>query len=160
LQPDVTLAQARAEFDVIAARLAAQYPEVNQGSGVRIVSWRESVGRNIRPALLMLMGAVGFVLLIACANVASLLLARTATREKELAIRAALGAGRGRLLRQLLCESLPLAALASVAGWWLAHWGLKMILALLPEDLLPAEANVGLDARVLLFALGLTLLTT
>lgn len=160
LRPGVTLEQARAEFNVIAARLAAQYPEANQGAGVRIVPWSESVGQNIRPALLMLMGAVGFVLLIACANVASLLLARTATREKELAIRSALGAGRGRLIRQLLLESLPLAALASVAGWWLAHWGLKLILALLPEDLLPAEASVRLDARVLLFALGLTLLTT
>jgi putative ABC transport system permease protein len=160
LKPGVTLEQARAEFNVIAARLAAQYPEANQGSGVRIVSWSESVGRNIRPALLMLMGAVGFVLLIACANVASLLLARTATREKELAIRAALGAGRGRLMRQLLLESLPLAALASLAGWLLANWGLKLILALLPDDLLPAEASVRLDARVLLFALGLTLLTT
>ncbi len=160
LQPGVTLQQARAEFDGIAARLAAQYPETNQGSGVRIVPWSESVGQNIRPALLMLMGAVGFVLLIACANVASLLLARTATRKKELAIRAALGAGRARLMRQLLLESLPLAAFAGLAGWTLASWGLKLILALLPEDLLPAEANVQLDARVLWFALGLTLLTT
>ena len=160
LKPGVTLEQARTEFNVIAARLAAQYPGTNQDSGVRIVSWRESVGQNIRPALHVLMGAVGFVLLIACANVASLLLARTATRKKELAIRAALGAGRGRLLRQLLLESLPLAALASVAGWWLADWGLKLILALLPEDLLPAEASVRLDAHVMWFALGLTLLTT
>src|SRR5204863_4996430 len=116
----------------IAARLAAQYPETNQGSGVRIVTWSESFGRKIRPSLLLLMGAVGFVLLIACANVASLLLARMATREKELAIRAALGAGRWRLMRQLLLESLVLAALASLAGWLLANWGLKLILALLP----------------------------
>jgi putative ABC transport system permease protein len=160
LKPGVTLEQARAEFNVIAARLAAQYPQANQGRGVRIVPWSESVGRNIRPTLLVLMGAVGFVLLIACANVASLLLARTATREKELAIRAALGAGRGRLMRQLLLESLPLAALASLVGWLLANWGLKLILTWLPNDLLPAEASVRLDARVLLFALGLTLVTT
>src|SRR5262245_14727197 len=160
LKHGVTLEQARAEFNVIAARLAARYPEANQGRGVRIVPWSESVGRNIRPTLLVLMGAVGFVLLIACANVASLLLARTATREKELAIRAALGAGRGRLMRQLLLESLPLAALASLVGWLLANWGLKLILAWLPNDLLPAEASVRLDARVLLFALGLTLVTT
>ncbi len=160
LQPGVTLEQSRAEFDVIAARLAAQYPETNQGSGVRIVPWSESVGQNIRPALLMLMGTVGFVLLIVCANVAGLLLARTATRKKELAIRAALGAGRGRLMRQLLLESLPLAALAGLAGWTLASCGLKLILAWLPEDLVPVEANVQLDARVLWFALGLTLLTT
>jgi putative ABC transport system permease protein len=160
LKPGVTLEQARAEFNVIAARLAAQYPETNQGSGVRIISWSESFGRKIRPTLLLFMGAVGFVLLIACANVASLLLARTATREKELAIRAALGAGRWRLMRQLLLESLPLAALASLAGWLLANWGLNLILALLPDDLLPAETNVRLDARVLVFALGLTLLTT
>ncbi|MBS1786534.1 MAG: ABC transporter permease [Acidobacteria bacterium] len=160
LKPSVTPEQARAEFNVIAARLAAQYPETNQGSGVRIVSWSESFGRNLRPTLLVFMGAVGFVLLIACSNVASLLLMRTATREKELAIRAALGAGRGRLMRQLLLESLPLAALASLAGGLLANWGLKLILALSPDDLLPAEASVHLDARVLLFALGLTLLTT
>jgi len=160
LKPGVTLEQARAELNVIAARLVAQYPEANQGLGVRIVPWSESVGRNIRPTLLVLMGAVGFVLLIACANVASLLLARTATREKELAIRAALGAGRGRLMRQLLLESLPLAALASLVGWLLANWGLKLILAWLPNDLLPAEASVRLDAHVLLFALGLTLVTT
>ena len=160
LQPGVALEQARAEFNVIAAWLAAQYPEANQGSGVRIVPWSESVGRNIRPTLLMLMGAVSFVLLIACANVSSLLLTRTVSREKELAIRAALGAGRGRLMRQLLLESLPLAALASLVGWLLANWGLKLILAWLPNDLLPAEASVRLDARVLLFALGLTLVTT
>ncbi len=127
---------------------------------MRIVSWSESVGRKIRPTLLVFMGAVGFVLLIASANVASLLLARAATREKELAIRAALGAGRGRLMRQLLLESLPLAAFASLAGWMLAGWGLNLILALSPDDLLPGEAGVRLDARVMLFALALTLLTT
>ncbi len=160
LKSGVTLEQARAEFDVIAARLAAQYPETNHGSGVRIAPWSDSVGQNIRTVLLMLMGAVGFVLLIACANVANLLLARTATRKKELAIRAVLGAGRGRLMRQLLLESLPLAVLASLAGWLLANWGLKLILALLPDGLLPAEANVRLDAPVLLFALSLALLTT
>lgn len=160
LKRDVTLEQARAEFDVIAARLALQYPETNQGSGVRIVSWSESVGQNIRPALLLLMGAVAFVLLIACANVASLLLARMATREKEIAIRAALGAGRARLVRQLLLESLPLTALAGVTGWWLGGLGVKLILALLPDDLFPAEASVRFDTRVLLFAMSLTLLTT
>lgn len=159
LKPGVKLEQARAEFALIAARLAAQFPEANQGQGVRIVSFGESVGQPIRPALLILFGAVGFVLLIACANVASLLLARTAGRASELAIRAALGASRGRLIHQLLLESLLLAAFASLAGWLLASWGLDLILALLPDGLLPAEASVRLDARVLMFALGLTMLT-
>jgi putative ABC transport system permease protein len=160
LKSNVTLEQARSEFAVIAARLAAQYPKENQGSGVRIVSFAESVGQRIRPALLILFGAVGCVLLIACANVTSLLLARTAMREKELAIRASLGASRMRLMRQLLLESLLLATLAGLAGWCLARWGLDLLLVWLPNDLLPAEANVSLDARVLLFALGLTMLTT
>ncbi|HNG33722.1 MAG TPA: ABC transporter permease, partial [Blastocatellia bacterium] len=160
LKPGATLEQARTEFAVIAARLAAQYPEANKGQGVSIVSYGNSVGQPIRPALLILFGAVGFVLLIACANVAGLLPARTATRKKELAIRAALGAGRGRLVRQLLLESLLLSALGSLFGWLPASWGLNLIPALLPDDLLPAEANIRLDAHVLMFALGLTLLTT
>ncbi len=160
LKPGVPIEQARAEISAIAARLALEYPDANKGIGAQITPLSESVTRQIRPALQVLLGAVGFVLLIACANVANLLMARATTREKELAIRAALGASRGRLIRQLLLEFLPLAMLGSVAGVLLATWGLEFLLRLLPDDIIPAEANITIDARVLAFTLFLTLLTT
>jgi putative ABC transport system permease protein len=160
LKPGIRIEQARAEMNAISARLARQYPESSIDVGVRVTPLSEIVTREIRPSLLALMGAVLFVLLIACANVANLLIARSAAREKELAIRAALGAGRWRLVRQLLLESLPLATLGGLAGFLLARWGVELLLKLAPNDLIPGEAVIGVDWQTLGFSLLLTLLTT
>jgi putative ABC transport system permease protein len=160
LKPGVRIEQARAEMNAISARLAKQYPESSIDVGVRVTPLSEKVTREIRPSLLALMGAVVFVLLIACANVANLLIARAAAREKELAIRAALGAGRWRLVRQLLLESLSLATLGGLAGFLLARWGVELLLKLAPKDLIPGEAVIGVDLQTLGFTLLLTLLTT
>ncbi len=155
LQPEVTLEQARAEMQTIAAQLAAEYPQTNGGIGVTAVSLPQHLTGQVRPALWILLGAVGFVLLIACANVANLLLTRGAEREREFAIRAAIGAGRGRLLRQLLSESLLLALLGCTAGLLLAYAGIKVILALSPGNI-PRLEFVRLDYVTLLFAAGVS----
>jgi predicted permease len=159
LKPGVTLDAARADMDAIAARLAQDYPDTNSNLGVRVESLHESfVGRDLTRALIVLAGAVAFVLLIACANVANLLLSRGAARQREIAVRTALGAGRGRLFRQLLTESVLLAFAGGIAGVLLGSWGLQVLLAATPDNLARVDA-VRIDASVLLFSAALTLTT-
>jgi predicted permease len=156
LKPGATLQSARAEMATITARLDLEYPGTNRN--VTVLSLKEKVVGNVRPALLVLLGAVGFVLLIACANVAHMLLARNAERQKEIAVRTALGAKRSRMTRQFLTESLLLAFLGGISGLLLALWGIHVLVALSPRDI-PRVETVGLDGHVLLFVFSISVLT-
>jgi putative ABC transport system permease protein len=158
VRPGVTLAQAQAEADTIAKRLAALNPIENRDRQFVLMPLHDFIVQNVRAALLLLFGAVGFVLLIAGVNVVNLLLARAADRHREMAIRASLGAGRGRLLRQLLVESVLLSTVGGVAGLLVGSWGLGIIVGL-GQDQIPALESVRLDPWVLAFTAGVSLLT-
>jgi len=158
LKPGVTVAQARAEMIVIARRLESAYPASNTGWGITLFPMAEMFTGRIRPVLLILLGAVGLLLLIACANLANLLLARAATREKEIAIRGALGAGRSRIVRQLLTESLVLALAGGALGLVLAAWGVRLMRGVVP-GMFPMLQHMRVDLPVLAFTFGISILT-
>jgi putative ABC transport system permease protein len=158
LKQGVSLARAQSQMDSISLDLAKQFPESDRGWGVQLVGPRNQFFGSIRPALLVLLGTVGFVLLIACANVANLLLGRAARRRRELAIRFTMGASRARIARQLLTETMILAVAGGSAGALLAFWGTDLLLALSPKGLIDANA-LTVDFRVLTFLTALTILT-
>ena len=159
LKRDATLQRAQADMDLIARRLEEAYPASNKGEGAQVVPLADEVVGDVRPALLVLLGTVGLVLLIACANVASLLLARLATRRKEVAIRAALGAGRAQLVRQFLIEGTLLSFAGGALGVLLAAWGVDLLLKVMPQEI-PRLDQIGVDGRVLLFTLALSAFTS
>jgi len=158
LKDNVTVEHADAELRTIAARLADEFPQFNKNFSAEVLPLREQFFGNVRRPLWLMLGAVGFVLLIACANVANLLLSLATTREKEIAVRAALGARRGRIVRQLLTESILLALFGSVLGLFFAWLGIKALVAISPRDLVSLQ-TVGLNVTVLLWTLGVSLLT-
>jgi predicted permease len=156
LKPGVTLSQATADMDGIAQNLALAYPEADKNVGITLISMKEDIVGKVQPFLIVLLAAVGFLLLIACVNVANLLLARSMGRSREFAIRAAMGASQARVIRQLLSESILLAGLGGALGLLLAVWGTKAVLGTLPGAL-PRASEVSLDSRVLFFTLALSL---
>ena len=158
MKSGVSLKQAQAEMDTIAARLAQQYPDFNKRIGVNLYPLQEEVVGEIKPALLVLLGAVGFVLLIACANVANLLLARAAARQKEIALRLALGANRSRLTRQFLTESVLLAIIGGGLGLVLAFAAINGLRASIPATISQATA-INIDLKVLIFTAAVALVT-
>jgi predicted permease len=159
LKPAVTAEQAHAEMQQIAARLAQTYPDTNTDVTATVIPLREFWFGKLRRSFWLLLGACGFVLLIACANVANLLMTQATVRERELAVRAALGASRGRLIRQSLSEALLLVSIGCAGGIALGAWGLRMLVALLPEEILPFFVKIELDGRALTFTLLISLVT-
>src|SRR5205085_11402779 len=158
MKPDVTLPKARAEMETIAARLAQEYPKYNVRIGAVVNPLHEEIVGNMKPALWILLGAVASVLLIACANVANLLLARAAARHKEIALRLALCPDRARLTKQLLVESVMLSLLGAVVGLAMAYAGLQVLTRFIPPDVAHAEM-ITIDAKVLVFTLVVALVT-
>jgi putative ABC transport system permease protein len=156
LKPEISVPQANEDLGAIMAVLRRLYPDKDGKWGVRVEQWSKTLVGDVRPALLVLLGAVGLVALIACANVSNLLLTRATVRQRELAMRRALGAGRLRLVRQVLTEGLLLSIVAGAASLLLAHWALLAIVRFGPKDI-PRLASVGLDTTVLVFSLGVSL---
>jgi predicted permease len=156
LKPGVTIEQASADMAQVSGNLAAAFPDTNKGTSAKLIPLKQWTVGGVRPFLLVLLAGVGFVLLIACVNVANLLLARSAARTREFAIRAAMGASQSRVLRQLLTESIALGLVGGVFGLLLAAWGTHATLGILPTAL-PRAEEIGLDPRVLLFTLAISL---
>lgn len=157
LKPGVSFEPAQQDLDRISHDLAKQYPDVDANLGINMISMREEMVGEVRPVLILLLGAVAFVLLIACVNIANLLLARSTSRQREFAVRLALGASQLRIIRQLLTESVLLGLTGGLLGLLLAKWGTSAALAFVPQSL-PRSEEIGLDARVLLFTLCISVL--
>jgi len=158
IKPGLTLEQARADMDAVSQQLAVEYPATNRGMKTNMIPMKRSITGEFRGVLLLLLGAVGFVLLIACANVATLLLARAQARKREFAVRTALGASRARMVRQLLAEGGLLALTGGALGVLLAMWGTRGVLGRLPQEL-PRVQNLHVDARVLGFSVAISVMT-
>ena len=159
LKPEFTLEQAQSQMSAIGARLEQQYPATNRNRSVAVNRMRDEIVGDVRTTLYLLLGAVSLVLLIACANMANLLLARATSRTREMAIRAAVGASRGRIVRQLITESMVLAVASGIAGLLLAIWGSSALVAIAPKDV-PRLAETSIDGRVLAFTFGVSVLAS
>jgi putative ABC transport system permease protein len=162
LKPGLSLEQAQAEMKTLGQRIEEQYNDSHAGTSVKLIALQEQIVGSVKPLLFVLLGGVGFVLLIACANVANLLLARSSARQREIAIRIALGASRGRLIRQFLTESLLIALLGGGLGVVLAQWGVGALIAAIPEfqlNTMPYLRNLQIDGSMVFFTLALSLIT-